>query len=510
MIGNAEVMHGQGCELHIAPEGLAIKFLATFPGRPALEAVGYEEVAAVDVAPNGRQLQVIFYAPRETWVIKGTNRPEALWARDSMLRHMSRVKARRTPLFEAKAEPDDLREKITELSAADPPQVAVLADLLLAQAIHHGATDLHLQPTGNSTLVRVRVDGQLITLGEMPAGTGERVTACLQVMARMRSFAGPVAQTGRMRVDDYGRHVDVRLTALPTTDGVRLTARLFDPSRALLDLEALGFAPDALAAYREAISQPRGCIIMTGPSGSGKTSTMYASLAELVATDPSRSISTVEEPVELNLPGVDQTEVNRPSGMDFAAALRSVLRQDPRVIMVGEIRDMETAEIAMQAALTGHLLFTTVHAPSGAGVLTRLLDLGLEPYVVASSVTMVVAQRLVRTLCPDCRQACELAADELEWLGITPMDREGWEACLPTGCSKCGGSGYRGRSAIFELVPVTDRMREAIMQRRPMQELERLSAEASTGDLWRAGLAKVAAGVTTLDELRSVLGTPAR
>jgi general secretion pathway protein E len=511
MIDNAEIVQGSDGALHIAPEGLALKYRWSRPDRPDQEVAKYDEVAAVEVSPNGRQVLVVFAGPRESWTLKGTVRPEAMWAKDSIERYMERAQARKQPLFESKVDVEQLRAAIAEMAGADSAQVPVLTDLLLAQAIHHGATDLHLQPSGESTLVRLRVDGQLVTVGEMPGDLGQRVVARLEVMARMKSFAAGIAQTGRLTVEADGRAVDVRLTALPTTDGVRLTARFFDPQRALVDLDALGFEPEALAAYREAIGQPGGCVVMTGPAGSGKTTTMYASLAELVEADPSRSISTVEEPVELGMLGVDQTEVNRSAGLDFAAALRTVLRQDPRVIMVGEIRDIETAEIAMQAALTGHLIFTTVHAPSGAGVLTRLLDLGLEPYVVASSVTMILAQRLVRVLCPDCREACELTADELAWLGgIAPTDREGWETCRAVGCSACGGSGYRGRTGIFEMVPVTAQMRSAIMDRRPMQELERLAAEASSGDLWQAGLAKVAAGETTVDELRAVLGKPER
>ena len=508
MIDNAEVVHGSDGTLHIAPEGLAFRYRWRRPDRPEQEAATYDEVAAVEVSPNGRQVLVVFAGPRETWTVKGTARPEAMWAKDSIERHIERAQARKQPLFESKADVEELRAAIAEMAEADVAQIPVLADLIIAQAIHHGATDLHLQPSSDGTLVRLRVDGQLATVGEMPASVGERVVARLEVMARMKSFAASMAQTGRLTVEANGRNVDVRLTALPTTDGVRLTARLFDPKRALVDLDALGFEPEPLEVYRAAIGQPGGCIVMTGPAGSGKTTTMYASLAELVEADPSRSISTVEEPVELGMTGVDQTEVNRSAGLDFAAALRTVLRQDPRVIMVGEIRDIETAEIAMQAALTGHLIFTTVHAPSGAGVLTRLLDLGLEPYVVASSVTMILAQRLVRVLCPDCREACELTPDELAWLGIAPIDRQGWETCRAVGCEACGGSGYRGRTGIFELVPVTGQMRSAIMDRRPMQELERLAAGASSGDLWQAGLAKVAAGVTTIDELRAVLGKP--
>lgn len=503
--GNAEMLRGANAELHMSPDGLAL--VPTGPYKHmATEVAEYEEVASVEADPRGRRLQVIFAGERATWTIEGGARPEVLWAKDTVDRAVARARARQRDIFKKRASLEELEQAIRDLAEGAEPQSAILAELILMQAILHRATDVHLQPAGEDVKVRYRVDGHLLVVGSMPQGIGERVVARLKVIAGMKSYAQKMAQSGRtyLHVDD--RTVDMRLTALPTIHGEKLTARLFDPATALLELEALGFEAEALAGYRQIVGEPRGCVIMTGPAGAGKTTTMYASLAELRETDGGRSICTVEEPVELDLAGVDQTEVNRDVGMDFAACLRTVLRQDPQIIMVGEIRDYETAEIAMQAALTGHLIFTTVHAPSAAGVFARLMDLGLEPYVIASGVSAIVAQRLVRKVCAACAETYQPTPEELAAAGLTQADTVGWECKRAVGCDECEGTGYHGRTGIFELLPVTAALRAAIMERRPVPEVERLAATEGIGSLWEAGLAKVAAGVTTLDELRSVLG----
>jgi general secretion pathway protein E len=381
----------------------------------------------------------------------------------------------------------------------------VVADLLLTQAVLRGATDLHLQPGESETVVRLRIDGSLRAVATFPAALAQRVVGRVKVLGGMQTFQHAIAQTGAAVMTVAGRQVDLRFTVLPTVHGEKLTVRLFDPTQARLDLEALGLAPPVLAALRARLDEPQGTLLLTGPAGSGKTTTMYASLAYLREREADRSLATVEEPVELDLAGVDQTEVNRAVGLDFAEGLRTVLRQDPQVIMVGEIRDAETAYIAVQAGLTGHLVLSTVHAPSAAGVFTRLAQIGVEPYLVASSVTAVLSQRLVRLVCPDCGAPASASGEDLEAAGLTGADLAG-TLRAGAGCPRCDGTGYRGRTGLFSLLPVSRQMREAVLACRPLPELEDLAGHESIGTLWEDGLAKVRAGVTTLAELRRVLG----
>jgi type II secretory ATPase GspE/PulE/Tfp pilus assembly ATPase PilB-like protein len=472
----------------------------------ATEGAAWEEVAGAEVGSSRKAVAVSFVDGRGPWTILGLKPEEAAWAQALVAQGVARAQLYADPRLAQPLGLDAIAEAVAAFSALEPPEAAALADLLMVQAAHNRATDVHLQPEANGMAVAYRIDGHLRPVAMIGAEIGARVVARMKVMAGMKSYRRNLAQTGAATFPVAGRTIDARCTCLPTVRGEKLTLRLFDPAQALLDVSTLGMEKAVLAAFVDLLSRPRGCVLLTGPAGSGKTTTMYAALASIQAATPDRSIATVEEPVELELSGAAQTEVNRDVGLDFADGLRTALRQDPQVLMVGEIRDAETANIAVQAGLTGHLVFSTVHAPSSAGVFTRLTQLGVEPYLVASSVTAVMAQRLVRKVCSECFSAHVPTADELAWLGIGPGDLAGGTPRRGRGCDVCGGTGYLGRVGLFALLPVTETMRDALLSLQPMSRLEAIAAEEGVGDLWTAGLAKVSQGLTTVEELRAVLG----
>jgi type II secretory ATPase GspE/PulE/Tfp pilus assembly ATPase PilB-like protein len=493
-------------ELHLSPDGVALTRNGEVLSDPDYQAADYDEVASAQLDRKGRRLTILFTSDRPVWTIKGMKRPEAAWAQTLINEAVERNRLHKESCFAERLTGEGLREAVNRFAQADPPQPAVLGDLILVQALRNRATDLHVQPEPECALVRYRVDGRLADVATLPPDRAERLVSALKVRAGMKTYRRNVAQTGRSSIGLGKRAVDLRFTCMPTTHGERVTVRIFDPARALLDLDALGMDAPLLDAYRGLITQPHGCILFTGPSGSGKTTTMYASLGSLRDANPERSFATVEEPVELDLAGVSQTEVDRDVGLDFAEGLRNALRQDPQVLMVGEIRDPETANIAIQAGLTGHLVFSTVHAPSAAGVFTRLTQIGVEPYLAASSVTAVVAQRLVRKVCDACAEAHSPSSAEMQAAGLDADQLTEPSMQRGRGCERCDETGYRDRTGLFALVPVTPRLRESIMACRPLAELEEIAAQDAVGSLWEAGLAKLRQGVTTLDELQAVLG----
>jgi type II secretory ATPase GspE/PulE/Tfp pilus assembly ATPase PilB-like protein len=502
-----DIIYGRGYELHISAKGIALTSNGVVGPDSDRQFAGYDEIESVQAGTGGRGLVIFFAGERLPWTIPGVLPREAEWAQGIIDRAARRARMRGTAEFSGRRTVSEVAQLLDQwllTPAADP---SMIADFILLQATLNGATDVHLRPEDGGAAVRFRIDGQLVEAGRIPGDMSLRVAARIKALAGMRTYQRNCAQTGRLLAPVEGREVDVRVTTLPTTHGEKLTARIFDPLAALVDLNSLGMEPAALDEYRRAIGRPNGCVLLTGPAGSGKTTTMYSSLRWIVGRTSRRSICTVEEPVELELAGIDQTDVNRDAGLDFAAGLRIVLRQDPQVIMVGEIRDPETAEIAVRAGLTGHLVFSTVHAASTAGVFARLMEMGLEPYLVASSVTAVMAQRLVRRVCEDCATDYQPPEHELREAGLSSADVTGWQFRHGGGCPQCGDSGYRGRTGVFELLPVTADLRAAVMDRRPVQEIEALAA-AGRPRLWQAGLKKVQEGVTTLPEVMSALGGP--
>ncbi len=373
---------------------------------------------------------------------------------------------------------------------------ARLAQEIIRRGIVLGATDIHVEPRESEVSVRYRLDGQLQSGGGYPKAVQSSLLTRLKIMAGLNIAESRLPQDGRFRVPADGRPVDLRISTYPTLHGEDVVLRVLDRGRVKLDLEALGLASSDLKLLRGALKQPHGLIPVTGPTGSGKTTTLYSALREL--DTERKSILTLEDPIEYELDGVRQSQINVKAGLTFASGLRSLLRHDPDIILVGEMRDQETVKISLTAALTGHLVLTTVHTNSAAGVIPRLLDMGAEPYVLASSIELVVAQRLVRVLCQQCKQPVDVPRELRDRYGLGEE-----EIYRARGCSACRQTGYRGRIGVFELLPVTAAVEEAIYRHAPAEEIQRLTDRPT---LFRDGLRKVVAGVTSLEEVLKVAG----
>ena len=382
------------------------------------------------------------------------------------------------------------------LEAGDEAPVIRLVNALLFEAVKAGASDIHLEPFERTTAVRFRIDGILHDVLAPPARVHATLAARVKIMAGLDIAERRLPQDGRIRLRVAGRDIDVRVSLVPTGFGERVVLRLLDRAAALLDLPELGLAPAAAAVLDRLLAQSHGIILVTGPTGSGKTTTLYAALQRLRTGE--RNIMTIEDPVEYQLRGIGQIQVNPRIDLTFASGLRAVLRQDPDVILLGEIRDRETVEIALQAALTGHLVFSTLHTNDAPGALTRLLDMAVEPFLISSSLLAVLAQRLVRRVCPACGREGPPGAEERAALGAaTPaMLRH-----AGPGCNDCRGTGYRGRTAIHELLVVNDQIRTLIMARADAAAVRRRATADGMATLRDDGLAKVCEGVTTLAEV---------
>ena len=368
-------------------------------------------------------------------------------------------------------EPEDL------LESEDDAPIIRLINALLTEAVKENASDIHIEPFENRLVVRFRCDGVLREVLEPQRVLAPLLVSRIKVMARLDIAEKRLPQDGRISLRVAGRAVDIRVSTLPSGNGERVVLRLLDKQAGRLDLEQLGMASHDRDVIDELISRPHGIILVTGPTGSGKTTTLYAALTRL--NNKSRNIMTVEDPIEYYLDGIGQTQVNSKVNLSFARGLRAILRQDPDVVMVGEIRDLETAEIAVQASLTGHLVFSTLHTNSAVGAVTRLRDMGVEPFLLSSSMIGVLAQRLVRVLCDDCKQPYSASESNCRRLGVAADNPP--TIFRPQGCAQCNQLGYRGRTGIYELVAITDAMRSLIHDGAGEQELERLARETSHG-----------------------------
>jgi type IV pilus assembly protein PilB len=388
------------------------------------------------------------------------------------------------------------------VSDAEDAPIIRLVDAMIGQATDERASDIHIEPAGDKVRIRFRVDGVLHDASSTPKNVLRPVVSRLKVMGGCDISNSRTPQDGRFSVHGRDRHVDVRLTTLPTSSGEAVVLRLLDKSQGIFDLSALGFEPDELVRYQQSFRTSQGAIISAGPTGSGKTSTLYATLREL--NDPGRAIVSVEDPIEYHLDGIKQVQVGRRGGVGFAGALRAILRADPDVILIGEVRDSETALIAAEAALTGHLVLSTVHTLSAATVPVRLVEMGIEPYLVTSSLRCVVGQRLARRLCDHCRTTGTPTEDELEVLAI-PGEDPITEVSRPVGCLACAKTGYKGRLAIYEVMVLNDEIRALIARRSSGPEIEHAAVEAGMRTLRVAGARRVRDGIFGPDELIRVL-----
>jgi general secretion pathway protein E len=399
---------------------------------------------------------------------------------------------------DAAADEADL-ERLKDMTSDAP--VVRMVNGLITRAAELGASDIHLEPTDSGLKVRYRVDGALSEEQSLPAQMRAPLVSRIKVMANLNIAERRLPQDGRLRLPVRGRDIDLRVATSPTIHGESVVLRLLDRSNLQLDFDQLGFDAEVKAAFRAALQRPHGIVLVTGPTGSGKTTTLYTALTEL--NSPDRKILTIEDPIEYRLAGVSQTQVNPGIGLDFAAALRSFLRQDPDVMMVGEIRDLETAQVAVQAALTGHALLSTLHTNSAASAVTRLLDMGVEPFLITSTVNAVLAQRLVRRLCEACRVPYEATPEMLLSLDLDT----GWSGRTfhhAGGCAACGGAGYRGRLAVVELLSLGEDVGRLVLGCADAREIQRAAVERGMRTMTADGLGKAMAGLTTVEEVLRV------
>ena len=402
---------------------------------------------------------------------------------------------------------DDEDDLEAEDGVSDAPLVRLVNSIIM-QAAGDGASDIHFAPQEDCLVVRVRVDGVLTEVQRIPKKMASGVTTRLKVLAKLDIAERRKPQDGRMSLNarSVGRLLDIRLAVLPTVDGESVVMRLIDKSRNMPTLESLGLSETMRARIGEIIRKPTGALLVTGPTGSGKSTTLYAALAEI--NRPEINIITVEDPVELRVLGVNQVQINVKAGLTFAGALRTILRSDPDVIMVGEIRDTETAKISIESALTGHFVLSTLHTNDAPGAITRLSEMGVEPFLTGSAVSAVLAQRLARKLCANCCEMYMPSVDELLAARITPeiaAQREGMVLYRKVGCPRCNRTGYRGRIGIFQLLIMNDELEALAAGGASRDEIERVSAANGMRSLWDDGIAKVSAGLTSIEELARVV-----
>jgi type IV pilus assembly protein PilB len=400
---------------------------------------------------------------------------------------------------------DELEEISAEMLAKQGEEAPVvkLVNVVLMSAIQKGASDIHIEPYEKELRVRYRIDGLLYNIMSPPMKFRDAITSRIKIMSKLDIAEKRLPQDGRIKIrfQDNGspKDIDFRVSCLPTLFGEKIVMRLLDKDKLMLDMTKLGFEADSLARFENAIQKPWGMVLVTGPTGSGKTNTLYSSISRI--NTPETNIMTAEDPVEFNLAGVNQVQVRESIGLNFAAALRSFLRQDPNIILVGEIRDFETAEIAVKAALTGHLVLSTLHTNDAPSTVNRLMNMGIEPFLVASSLNLVCAQRLVRRICKNCSEPHPTPAQALIQAGFSAEDAKTVVPNRGKGCEKCNNTGYKGRVGLYEVMEITEELRELILVGASAMELRRKAVEEGMLTLRSSGLQKVKDGVTTIEEI---------
>jgi type IV pilus assembly protein PilB len=412
------------------------------------------------------------------------------------------------PLDGAMADVEVL-EELEEISAealqrqGEDAPVIKLVNVILMSAIQKGASDIHIEPYEKEFRVRYRIDGILYNIMAPPMKFRDAVTSRIKIMSKLDIAEKRLPQDGRIKIrfadNGAAKDIDFRVSCLPTLFGEKIVLRLLDKDKLMLDMTRLGFESESLARFEVAIQKPWGMVLVTGPTGSGKTNTLYSSIARI--NTPETNIMTAEDPVEFNLPGINQVQVRENIGLNFAAALRAFLRQDPNIILVGEIRDFETAEIAVKAALTGHLVLSTLHTNDAPSTVNRLMNMGIEPFLVASSVNLICAQRLVRRICSNCKVPHPTPGPALIQAGFAPDDAHTVTPQKGNGCEKCNNTGYKGRVGLYEVMEVTDELRELVLVGASALELRRKAIDDGMITLRQSGLRKVKEGVTTIEEV---------
>jgi len=463
------------------------------------------------LAVEGGRLRVAMAVPQDDFLIKAMRLATGLEVEPALaleseldaalLRHFESPEEEEAGEEHAEGADSEFVEHLRDLATEAP--VIRLVNQIIGKVVDMRASDIHLEPFEDNLQVRYRIDGVLQNDAPVAIDMAAAVTSRIKLMAHLNIAERRLPQDGRIKTRVKGREIDLRVSTLPTVHGESVVIRVLDRASVRIELEKMGFASDILVEYRELLQRPHGILLVTGPTGSGKTTTLYASLTKLDSA--ALKIVTVEDPVEYQLGGINQVQVQSQIGLDFASSLRSILRQDPDVIMIGEMRDGETAQIAVQSALTGHLVLSTLHTNTAAGAVIRLVDMGIERYLITSTLNGVLSQRLVRRLCPECRQPVDLDAAAISAAGLAPfMSPQGGRIYRPVGCPACKRTGYLGRTSIHELLLIDDAMVAAILEGRDATALHAQARSRGMRTLNEDGLRKVAEGVTSLEEIARV------
>jgi len=460
----------------------------------ALDPLNYEPLDDIRVILGCREIRVVISGEKQILETIHFLYEQSTDGPEEMIQAMDAETSDR--FLQALEETEDLLE-----ANAEAPVIR-LVNLILFQAVKERASDIHIEPFQKDLLVRYRIDGILYPRFTPPKRYQSAIVSRVKIMAKLDIAEKRLPQDGRLPIKVADKDIDIRVSIIPTTFGERVVLRLLDKTSVLLGLEEIGLYPDQLKSLEEMIHRPHGMLLVTGPTGSGKTTTLYAALNRI--NSPDKNIITIEDPVEYQLRGIGQIQVTPKIGLTFARGLRSVLRHDPDVILVGEIRDPETAEIAIQSALTGHLVFSTLHTNDAASAITRLVDMGIEPFLIASVLRAIVAQRLIRVICPQCKEPSVPARDSSEKMGLTPADSEGKTTYRGKGCPSCSMTGYRGRTGIYEMLVVSEDIRALILKKADAKTLAMRAIQEGMKTLREDGLRRVLAGATTLEEVARV------
>ncbi len=467
---------------HAVPLGFDDKTLIVAVSDPA-------NIIALDDfrATTGRHLDVVVAPPEEV---------------DNLITRFDRLDRSAEHLLEEAASHEE-EEDDEEFSAADAPIVRAI-NRIISRAVQQGASDIHIEPQQKDVRIRFRIDGVLTETMRTKRSLHSGMISRLKVMTELDISEKRVPQDGRVTVTVDNRPVDLRVATLPTSWGEKVVLRILDSSSGVRALEEIGFDEDIMKLYQGSITRPHGAVLITGPTGSGKSTTLYATLERI--NSPAQNIITVEDPVEARIAGINQVNVNPKAGLTFAGALRSILRSDPDIVMVGEMRDHETATIGVEAALTGHLVFSTLHTNDAASAMTRLVEMGVEPFLVASALECVVAQRLARRLCPKCAEAYEPSLEMLEQNGLPSAGGKAIPILYrAVGCGACSGSGYKGRIALVEVLKVSDEIRRLTVERYPAEDIKKYAIAEGMRTLREDGMRKALAGVTSIEEVLRVV-----
>ncbi len=481
-----------------------VKFMTGLNVEPVVVAEGSVQQAIANYYGSSREIELASVATEEVVVAgaKDSNGSGAITHADLVSLDSIDFETGQTEDVEVLEDNEEIDLSTLSRMSEDAPVVR-LVNVLLVDSLRRGASDIHVEPYEKELRIRFRIDGVLYDVMHPPLKMRDALISRIKIMSKLDISEKRLPQDGRIKikvkVDSRSRELDFRVSTLPTLFGEKVVLRLLDKQNLMLDMTKLGFEPESLKKFKRNISKPYGMVLVTGPTGSGKTNTLYSALQSLNTVDT--NIMTAEDPVEFNLPGINQVQMKEQIGLNFAAALRSFLRQDPNIVLVGEIRDFETAEIAIKAALTGHLVLSTLHTNDAPSTISRLMNMGIEPFLVATSVNLIQAQRLIRRICKDCKQEHSMPIEALVEVGFSVEEAKSMKTYKGKGCATCNNTGYKGRIGLYEVMEITDELRELILIGASALELRKKAIDDGMITLRESGLYKIRAGVTTLEEV---------